>query len=159
MNYLKRPHLLSGLLLAAAFCAVVQAAPAKPPAVPAKLDISVSPGELEPGAQARVLIRLEPIEGVKINRYPKIKLSVPAQEGLVEQAKAEIGNDSPPPPDKMETNYYKTVDPVELDLVLSPQAPQGKHEVEGTLKYFYCVTKSGFCAPKSAPVKIPIVVK
>ena len=71
----------------------------------------------------------------------------------------EIGNDTPPPPGQMEINYYKTVDPVELQLTLDAQAPSGRHELEGKLTYYYCIAASGFCAPKRVPLAIPIEIR
>ena len=115
------------------------------------------PTTLPYGADSSV--RLEPKDGVKINRYPKIKLTVPEQAGLTGESVVEIGNDTPPPPGKMESNYYKTVDPVELRLTLDDKAPSGRHELEGKLTYFYCVVKSGFCAPKRLALKIPVTVQ
>jgi hypothetical protein len=104
-------------------------------------------------------VRLQPKAGIKINRYPKIKLHVPAREGLVAEARVEVGNDRPPAPDAMEKNYFKVVDPVELRLPVDSAAPHGDHEVEAKLTYFYCVTESGFCAPKRVPIKIPLAVQ
>lgn len=135
------------------------AAPPKPPAEPAKISVSVAPRALSGGDVARVAIRLVPKEGVKINRYPQIKIEVPEREGLSPAATAAIGDKKPPPPDKMETNYYETVDPLEFDLSIRDGAPAGKHAVEGQLTYFYCVIASGFCAPARVPVSIPIEVR
>ena len=70
----------------------------------------------------------------------QIKLQIPGEDGLVAEALAEIGNSRPPAPDKMDDNYYKTVDPVKLTLSLDEGARSGKHTIDGKLTYFYCVT-------------------
>jgi hypothetical protein len=158
MNTLKRSWILAAALAVVVFSNLGLAG-AKPPAKPADLAFSVSPEIVAAGEEATITLRIEPISGVKINRYPKIKLQIPGQEGLVGEGYAEIGNAKPPPPDKMDTNYYKTVDPVELTLKLDGKAKSGKHKVEGKLTYFYCVTASGFCAPARVPVEIPIAVR
>ena len=144
------------LLLSATFLA---AQPAKAPKEPAKLNISVSPESVEPGARASVTVRLVPKDGVKINRYPKIKLQVPAEQGLVLESNVEMGDAKPPPPDKMDTNYYKVVDPVELMMTLDKQAKSGEHHIDAKLTYYYCVTAIGFCAPARIPIKIPVTVR
>ena len=38
-------------------------------------------------------------------------------------------------------------------------AKAGRHEVEAKLVYFYCVKKSGFCAPSRVTLKIPIEIR
>ncbi len=149
------------IVLAVALGGVVASDPA-PPKEPATIDISVEPRPVAPGQAARVRLQLQPVEGVKINRYPKIKLEVPAQEGLVaSDVRAEIGSDQPPAPEALESgkNYFKTVDPLELELSVASGATSGKHEVDAKLTYFYCVTKSGFCAPARIPIKIPVAVR
>jgi hypothetical protein len=130
-----------------------------PPAEPAKIEISVAPESVSPGGRAEATLRLAPIDGVVINRYPKITLKVAEREGFVRQAETAVGNDTPPPPDdKSGSNYFDKVDPVRLTLNLDKAIEPGAHEIEGKLKYYYCVKKSGFCAPKRLTVKIPVKV-
>jgi hypothetical protein len=135
------------------------AGPTKPPAEPAKIHIEVSPEEVAPGGRATVTLQLHPIDGIKINRYPKIKLVIPDQPLLGSPSELQIGNDAPPPPESADDNYFKTVDPLELNLQIDDDASAGKHEIEGKLTYFYCVIASGFCAPARVPVKIPVVIR
>jgi len=145
------------LVVAAGYSSL--AAPPKPPKEPAKIKISVSPDAVSRGGQTEVTLVLHPVEGVKINRYPQIKLEVPEQAGLVAQAEVAVGNAAPPAPDQKESNYYDTVDPVRLNLQLDASAPTGRHAVSGRLTYYYCVAASGFCAPKRVPVEIPVEIR
>ena len=149
------------LLLGPALAAAPAAAGsnAKPPAEPARIEVRVSPQEVSAGSESLVSLRLTPASGIKINRYPKIKLKIEAQPGLIGAAEAAVGNSEPPPPDRIESNYFSTVDPVEVALRLDPGASSGSHEVKGQLTYYYCVAASGFCAPKRVPVTIPITVR
>ena len=89
---------LASLLLAAVLGQVAVAAPLKPPANPAKITISVTPQSVAPGGQAEITLTIDPISGVKINRYPQIKLKVPDQEGLVGEAETAIGSKMLPLP-------------------------------------------------------------
>jgi hypothetical protein len=162
MKYLTLRFPLRALLaagLAAALIGGVAAGPVKPPKEPARLAVTVTPQALAPGESARVTVQVEPIAGVKINRYPKMKLSVEAAHGLHGAAEVAVGNDRPPPPDEMSTNYYESVEPLVLTLELDPAAKPGRHEIAGQIQYFYCVTASGFCAPKRASVMIPVEVR
>jgi len=141
-------------------CALAAAGePAKPPAEPAKIEISVTPKIVPAGGSAEATLRLTPIEGVTINRYPKITLTIAAQEGLVGGAESAIGNDAPPPPEQSGGNYFDKVDPLRIEIAVDSSAKPGLHDIEAKLKYFYCVKKSGFCAPKKATVKIPLTVR
>jgi hypothetical protein len=131
----------------------------EPLAKPATIEVRVAPDEIEPGGEARVTLRVVPIEGVKINRYPKIKLTVPEVDGVVLPAEAALGNPKPPPVDDPESNYFKKPEDLALDVRVSPGAPVGPLQIEGRLKYFYCVAASGYCAPARAEVKIPVTVR
>jgi len=159
MNSRFRVALASFVAAALVAGSVVAAGSPKPPAKPAHIKISVTPESVEPGQIARVHLDLAPIEGIKLNRYPKVKLQVAGLEGLVGEGEAAVGNDSPPPPDKMKTNYFDAFDGLDLDLTVDDGARSGRHEVEGKLTYYYCMPASGFCAPKRVPVKIPLVVR
>jgi hypothetical protein len=132
---------------------------AKPPAEPAKIEISVSPESVPAGGEAEATLQLTPIDGVTINKYPKISLKIAPQEGLVGGAESAIGDDAPPPPEQTGGNYYDKVDPLRIKIPIAESAKPGKHEIEAKLKYFYCVKKSGFCAPKRATVKIPVTIR
>jgi hypothetical protein len=146
------------LASAVAATAGVSSAQVKPPEKPAEITVEVAPAVVAPGGQAEVTLRLDPIDGIKIARYPQIKLKVPAEDGFVDEALATIGSKTPPPPDKLATNYWKTVDPVVLTLTLDDAASIGSHEVDAKLTYYYCVS-GNFCAPKRVPIKIPIAVR
>ena len=134
------------------------AAPVKPPKNPARITIEVAPEVLAPGGEAEVTLRIDPIDGVKIARYPQIKLVVEAQDGFVGDARATVGSAKPPPPDKLDTNYWGEVDPVVMTLRLDDDATPGTHEIDGKLTYYFCVS-GNYCAPARVPVKIPLGVQ
>ena len=114
------------LLLALAGGAFVRAAPpsSAPPKEPARIEITVSPESVSPGGSADVTLRLTPKSGIRINRYPKIKLTVSEQEGLRGDAEVAIGDDAPPPPEHKGGNYFETVDPVRLRIDLHSRLPK-----------------------------------
>lgn len=145
--------------LAAACGPALASVPAEPPAEPARIDISVAPEQVSPGGRAEVTLRLTPKSGIRINRYPKIKLVVPAAPGLAGQAEVSLGNDGPPPAGAMESNYFDEIDPLRLSLDIDEKAGPGRHEIGGKLVYYYCVKASGFCAPARLDVKIPVRVR
>jgi hypothetical protein len=147
------------LPIALALSTVALAAPpAEPP--PVQVSISVAPEPTAPGGDASVTVVLKPAAGIKLNKYPKIKLQVPAAAGVVAEASGAIGTSGPPPSDQLESNYYKGgVDPLVVHLAVDPKATAGKHDVPGKLSYFYCVAASGYCAPAKVDVSIPLTVR
>ena len=80
-------------------------------------------------------------------------------EGLVAAAEGSVGNDAPPPPDRLEGNYFESAEPLRLKLRLDGAAAKGKHTIEAKLSYFYCVAASGFCAPAKEILRIPVTVR
>lgn len=150
---------------ASTFFVVASVVAAAPPAnkakneEPASFSIDVRPSALSPGDAASVRLVLTPAPGIKINKYPRIKLKIPASPGLVEESEGSVGADAPPPPDRLEENYFKSVDPLETTVRIAEDARSGRHEVDAKLSYFYCVSASGYCAPARVAVKIPIEVR
>jgi hypothetical protein len=127
---------------------------------PVKVAVAVSPEAVGAGSDTSVTVRLLPKAGIKMNKYPKIKVQVPAVPGLVDAAEQSLGNAAAPPPDQLDTNYFHgSVDPVTLTLHLDPQAAKGRHEIHAKLSYFYCVAASGYCAPAKAELTIPVTIR
>jgi hypothetical protein len=145
-------HLIAAVVLAAAPGSI-------PAGENASLKILVEPNPVVAGTEAKVTAQLVPNAGIKINKYPKIKLAVAEQAGLVAAAEGSVGAAAPPPPEDLESNYFKTIDPVSVPLKLDPKAAKGKHEIPARLTYFYCVAASGYCAPARVNVKIPVEVR
>ncbi len=149
---------LAPIVLLAALGPVTIAGPPKPPENPAKITVSVAPESVAPGGQAEVTLTIEPISGIKINRYPQIKLQVPDQQGVVGEAEVAIGSKTPLPLDDQGSNFWKKVDPVNLTLTVDADATSGEHEVEAKLTYYYCLSDN-FCAPKRVPLTIALDVE
>ena len=159
MNGLSRLSPTIVLLLAAAGGLALAAAPSGPPAEPARIQVTVDPQNVPAGSHAEVTLLLTPKSGIRINRYPKIKLTVPGVNGLVDEAEVSLGNDAPPPAGQMESNYFDEIDPLRLRLSIDGAARPGTHEIEGRLVYYYCVKKSGFCAPARKTVQLPVSIR
>lgn len=127
---------------------------------PVKVSIVVAPDTVPAGSEAGVTVQLEPKSGIKLNKYPKVKLQVPAVDGLVAAAEQAMGNAGPPPADQLDANYFHgSVDPLKLSVHMDAKAEKGRHELKGKLSYFYCVTTSGYCAPMKTEVTIPVTVR
>ena len=142
--------LVGGLLLAGTV---------RPPKNPAEWSID-GPKSIAAGETAEFTLTLKAKQGVKINQYPKIRWSVAADDALVaSESKVELGNDNPPPPDNMDANYFHAIDPLRLNISIAEGAAAGEQTVKTKLRYFYCVTESGFCAPARVTLEVPIRVE
>ena len=114
-----------------------------------------------PGETAELQLTLVPKSGVKINRYPRIRLTVGDHPGLTVGGKGEAGSDRPPAAGSdPDANYFDDkIEPVRVGLDIAPDASSGSYELDAKLRYFYCVKKSGFCAPARLDVKLPFKVR
>jgi len=131
-----------------------------PSEAPVKVTIAVSPAAVAAGSDAAVTVKIDPKPGIKMNKYPKIKIQIPAVPGLVDAAELSLGNSAPPPADQLEANYFHgAVDPLKITLHLDGHAAKGPHEIRGKLSYFYCVAASGYCAPAKAELTIPVTIR
>jgi len=157
MNHLMPSRAPIACLLALLVVTTAAASP-KPPEMPATIDVAVAPTAVSAGESAHVTVQLEPIDGVQINRYPRITLKLAGRDGLAADAEVMVGNSAPPEPGKMDANYFDRVDPLNLEIVTDAGAPAGTHTLNGELTYFYCVKASGFCAPKKTSVAIPLQI-
>ncbi len=155
------------IVISAVFVLTVLTCPAAGPGTPGTpgkdnpidLDIRVDPGTATAGQNVQVTLHLTPRSGFKINKYPRISLKVAEIDGLVAASSGSVGSKTPPPPEEMDNNYFKTVDPLVLTLELEPGLKAGRYEIPGKLKYFYCVKTSGYCAPMRVEVSIPVIVE
>jgi hypothetical protein len=161
MRKMKKPAIAVAIMLFALTSA--GAAPAGDPVASdaqLKIAVAVAPDTVGAGLEALVTVKLDPKPGIKLNKYPKIKLQIPAVSGLVGASEQSLGNTAPPPADQLEANYFREgVDPLSLTLHIDPQAAKGRHEIRGKLSYFYCVAASGYCAPAKTELTIPIIVR
>ena len=127
---------------------------------PVTLVVSVDPAAVTRGNVASATVRLLPKPGIKLNKYPKIKLQIPAAKGLVDAAEGSMGNPAPPSSDNLDANYFHgDVDPLIVTFHVDPAAAHGQHEIPAKLSYFYCVAASGYCAPAKVAVSIPVTVR
>ncbi|MDQ7005924.1 MAG: hypothetical protein Q9Q40_01685 [Acidobacteriota bacterium] len=139
--------------LVVAVCAP-QAAPGSRKKTAPTMGIRVEqrPAAATVGEPATVQVHVTPPDGIRLNRYPGITLEIDKADALdLSTRKAFVG--STKPINDVSKFGFETIDPLVLEFV--PKAP-GEHVLEGTLKYFYCVKKSGYCAPGQQRVRLPV---
>jgi hypothetical protein len=94
---------------------------------------------------------------VHVNRDPAPRLALdPDQKVLVDRQppRARRGGSA----DVEAAGFYEPGAPVSFAAAVSPAAPKGDHEVKGTVTYFYCSKRDGWCRKGTTEVEIPVVV-
>ncbi len=121
-----------------------------------KLTTVQEPQPGHPGTALVLHVSVAPPKGIKLNRYPGITLKITKAKGFKLEAKEAFVGVKEPITNPEEFGF-KHIDPLTLKVV--PRSGGGKTRfLEGTLKFFYCVKKSGYCAPGTQSVKIPVTV-
>jgi hypothetical protein len=104
----------------------------------------------KPGAPAVVAIRFtatDPAVHVNADPAPRFKLD-PQQTVLVDQSLA---------PAKPEPTA-RYLDSARFPVAIASGAPKGLQSAKGTLTYFYCSKREGWCRKGSAELEIPVLV-
>jgi hypothetical protein len=123
--------------------------------------VSVSATYVPPakaGATGAVAVTFETKDpDVHVNRDPAPRLKLdPEQRVLL---------DKQPPPARRggsaeveAAGFYEPGTPVTFAVALGPAATRGDHEVDGTVTFFYCSKRDGWCRKGTSEVEIPVAV-
>ncbi|MCU0230442.1 MAG: hypothetical protein MUC67_03575 [Acidobacteria bacterium] len=122
------------------------------PAPEMKLLVTQAPDPLRVGQPGVVRVLVQPPDGITLNRYPGITLTVEKSSGVALARPESFVGTKTPIEDPAEF-AFKKIEPLELPA--TAQRP-GTAELEGTLVFTYCVKASGFCAPAKQKVKLAI---
>jgi len=126
----------------------------KRPKVKLSIESEISPAEPTAGAPAQVRLSLSVPDGIVLNRFPGITFTPARSEGLrFAEEKTHVGLEEMP--DDPEEQYFPLPVLLQVDLEVETGA-RGSLEMSGELKYFYCVKKSGFCAPATQEVRVSL---
>jgi hypothetical protein len=137
--------------------AALTSAAAAIPDVDVKIQVALAPGPVKAGSKSEAVVTLTPPSGIHINQYPPIRLTLEnAPPVIFEHDSYKVGLDAmPDPPEK---NPFQTVDPIKVRFRVAPHAADAKVAVKGKVKFFYCVTASGYCAPGTKDVVFTVPV-
>jgi hypothetical protein len=110
------------------------------------------------GANGAVAVTFTPKDpDVHVNRDPAPRLKLdPEQRVLVDK--------QPPPPrrggsaDVEAAGFFEPDTPVSFPVAPGPGLAPGEHEAKGTVTYFYCSKREGWCRKGTAEIEIPVTV-
>lgn len=110
------------------------------------------------GGLAHVAVRFAALDpDVHINEEPAPRLKLDLTQAVLVDKQA-------PPPDKTadwdpdNPRYLDLGKPVRFPVAFAPTAPRGGQTVKGTVVYFYCSSREGWCRRGSAEVDVPVTV-
>jgi hypothetical protein len=94
---------------------------------------------------------------VKINEAPAPKLKLDASQSVLLSKAANGGKEPEPNPEN--PRYLDLASPVRFPVSLGAAATKGTHLVKGSVAYFYCSKREGWCRKGTTDVEIPVLVR
>jgi hypothetical protein len=107
------------------------------------------------GAVAVVFDTKDP--DVHVNRDPAPRLALDAEQRVLvdkQPPRARRGGSA----DVEAAGFYEAGTPVTFAVAVAPGAPKGEHDVKGTVTYFYCSKRDGWCRKGTSELEIPVSV-
>jgi len=110
------------------------------------------------GGVGQVTVTFSPLDpDVHINEDPPPRLKLDAAQGVLVDKQG-------PPPEKVSDwdpdnpRYIDLARPVKFPVAFAATAPRGGQTVKGTVVFFYCSSREGWCRRGSAEVEVPLRV-
>lgn len=103
-----------------------------------KVDVTIEPSSLKPGGRGEILIQFQPVDGIHINTAP------PTEFNLAEGSPLTLVGEPIVPKDST-TGYLDARKPMRYTVSVSKSARSGSMKVSGTLVYYFCSDKEGWC--------------
>ena len=152
---------MTGKTVAIAIVALLAVAPAAgtpaAPEIDLKIKIAVPERPVPAGAEGEAVVTLAPPSGIHLNQYPPIRLTLEPSPPLVfPKTEIKVGLDKMP--ENLEQNPFTTIDPIHVKFSVGKHDGDGRISVKGKLRFFYCVAKSGYCAPGAKDISFSVPV-
>ena len=96
------------------------------------------------------MITFKPVEGIHINLQPALSFSLDSASLATLSGGLALPKGGP---------YLNTSAPVMQRFTISGKARPGRLMLKGTLTYFYCSDKEGWCSRFKQPVEIALTVR
>ncbi len=109
-----------------------------------------------PGEVAIQFVARDP--DVKINEVPAPRLKLEAGPAAVAALARPVAPARGGPAGSGPGHYLDLTLPVTFPVTLATGTPRGSHDAKGTVTYFYCSKREGWCRKGTAEVAFPIAV-
>ncbi|MDP2209261.1 MAG: hypothetical protein Q8K98_10910 [Bacteroidota bacterium] len=111
---------------------------------------SVKPATIKAGGNAEILFTFATQEGIHINLDPPIEVEIDKKFAAL--SKLDV-------PKAKGSEYLNLKKPVKQSFTLNKKLKPGKHQLKGTLTYFYCSDEEGWCSRFQQTIQLNIVVE
>jgi hypothetical protein len=109
-----------------------------------------------PGEVAVQFVGKDP--DVKINEIPAPRLKLEAGPASLVPPARPVAAAKSVPPAAGTGSYLDLTLPVTFPVTVARGTPRGSHDAKGTVTYFYCSKREGWCRKGTAEVAFPIVL-
>ncbi len=116
-----------------------------------RVEARAASATMRSGSSGAVELRFFPVEGFHVNLDPPVQFSLDSAVALDLAGKPVMTADSV-------TGYLSTTVPVQQAIIIRDQTPPGLLIVKGTVTYFYCSEREGWCNRRKQPVEFTISV-
>lgn len=111
---------------------------------------SVKPATIKVGGKAELIFTFATQEGIHINLDPPIEVEI--EKKFATLGKIDV-------PKAKGSEYLNLKKPVKQSFTLNKKLKPGKHQLKGTLTYFYCSDEEGWCSRFQQTIQLNIVVE
>lgn len=114
------------------------------------VDVTVRDSSAAAGGRAELLFSFAPVAGIHINLKPALEFTLDSASQAALSGALVLPKGGP---------YLNTKEPVVQRVALSTKAKPGPLTLKGTLTYFFCSDKEGWCSKYKQPVEIALTVR
>jgi hypothetical protein len=116
------------------------------------------PREVRPGDSGFIKVEIEPAKGIKLTKYPQTSVTLSGDEEIIfEKNVLKLGQEKLPK--DIKKNFLEKIDLLEFKFKVEETVEKSMLNVKANISYFYCVSRSGFCAPGTKNIEFQIPVK
>jgi hypothetical protein len=115
------------------------------------VELNLPQQQLRAGETGTVLIFFKPKKGIHITTDPLFELTFDTLTQFFSTGKTTFEKDK--------KEYLKTQQPVKQRFLVAKKTLPGSYRLKGTLIYYYCSDKEGWCSRFKQPVELTITVK
>ncbi len=123
-----------------------------------RIKLHSQPQKVKPGDSGIIKVEIKPAKGIKLTKYPQTSITLSGDEELLfEKNVIKLGQAEMPK--NIKRNFLDKIQPLEFKFKVDKDVEKSVLNIKANISYFYCVSRSGFCAPGTKTIELQIPVK